>query len=274
MACARGGPRDDSADPRGGTVRSPEVESTPPPGAPPVTPEDQDHLGARPAEAKTQSPEATPEEHESVRPRSRRREFEPPIKVLALGDSLTFGLGGDPGGYRAPLEQLLRREGIEVEFIGPHSDRDGGHHAGKIGRTANILRREVKEVLDDYSPDVVLLLIGTNDIRQPQNTVDQVARDIAEVAGVIRDRLPEVLLIVGSLPPVADSEIQERIDTINRLITARDGVLLEAAPEIHIADIAKHISLDDLDDGLHARQSGYVKMAHVWFETLRAAISH
>src|SRR5580765_2497013 len=41
----------------------------------------------------------------------------PLIRILPLGDSITYGLGAT-GGYRLPLNQLLTNAGYSVDFVG------------------------------------------------------------------------------------------------------------------------------------------------------------
>ena len=41
----------------------------------------------------------------------------PPVRILPLGDSITYGYPV-PGGYRLPLYQLLTNAGYNVDFTG------------------------------------------------------------------------------------------------------------------------------------------------------------
>ena len=43
-----------------------------------------------------------------------------PIRIMPLGDSITYGYSSlsSPGGYRAPLYQLLTNAGFNVDYIG------------------------------------------------------------------------------------------------------------------------------------------------------------
>ncbi len=42
-----------------------------------------------------------------------------PVKIMPLGDSITFGLGSDLNtGYRQPLFLMLTETGYEVDFVG------------------------------------------------------------------------------------------------------------------------------------------------------------
>src|SRR5262245_65452902 len=61
--------------------------------------------GSAAASAATDSPGSTPA----------------PLRVMALGDSNTYGFGGaecDYAGYRGPLQRMLRADGRTVDFVG------------------------------------------------------------------------------------------------------------------------------------------------------------
>ena len=88
----------------------------------------------------------------------------PPIRVLPLGDSITYGYPV-PGGYRLPLYQLLTNAGYNVDFTGTQTDNgapelfDPDHegHPGWTIRGINSIVPDVLAATDD--PDVILLLI-------------------------------------------------------------------------------------------------------------------
>jgi len=63
----------------------------------------------------------------------------PPIRILPLGDSITYGYPVS-GGYRLPLYQLLTNGGYNVDFTGTQTDNGAPdlpdpHHEGHPGWT-------------------------------------------------------------------------------------------------------------------------------------------
>ena len=60
----------------------------------------------------------------------------PTIRIMPMGDSITAGT--EPGGYRAPLENLLERQGYQFDFVGEQIIDDDPsrdpNHWGKSGR--------------------------------------------------------------------------------------------------------------------------------------------
>jgi lysophospholipase L1-like esterase len=91
-----------------------------------------------------------------------------PIRIMPLGDSITFGMGSTTGsGYRAELwRRLVEQSGYGVDLVG--SARTGTlpdiDHEGHSGWTIAQLSDSVDGWLAAATPDVVLLHIGTNDV--------------------------------------------------------------------------------------------------------------
>jgi acyl-CoA thioesterase-1 len=76
-----------------------------------------------------------------------------PIRIVALGDSLTEGLGVDPAqAYPAQLERRLQADGYAVEVI----------NAGNSGETSSGALSRIDWVLN-LQPDIVILATGGND---------------------------------------------------------------------------------------------------------------
>src|SRR5688500_15993420 len=63
----------------------------------------------------------------------------PPVRIMPLGDSITFGAGGTAnlGGYRGPLYTLLTNAGYNVDFVGTQTGNSSGvpdqDHQGHSG---------------------------------------------------------------------------------------------------------------------------------------------
>jgi hypothetical protein len=94
-------------------------------------------------------------------------------RVMAVGDSLTDG-----NFYRARFVARAGADNASVAMVGPKSDAFGGH-AGFSGRSiapfnnpnqtstinGQTVNTSMSGMLTNYNPDVVLLMIGTNDMR-------------------------------------------------------------------------------------------------------------
>src|SRR5258706_8952659 len=104
-------------------------------------------------------------------------------KIMPLGDSITFGYNaqdethGKDGGYRFPLSQLLISAGLNFNFVGSQTNGPAnwnynnheGHPGACIVDIANgitPLNQGGQGWLGLTQPDMILLMIGTNDINQ------------------------------------------------------------------------------------------------------------
>ncbi|OJD11125.1 hypothetical protein ACJ73_09608 [Blastomyces percursus] len=87
------------------------------------------------------------------------------LRILPLGDSITYGQGNSNGnGYRLPLHNLLS-SGNKVEYIGHEkhgsmsNNRHEGHKGFPIGPVGDTGKPSYTQRLN-----IVLLLAGTNDV--------------------------------------------------------------------------------------------------------------
>ena len=143
-------------------------------------------------------------------------------RILPLGDSITWGLGGfhcqppawveewppsqEACGYRVPLYSMLVADGLDVEMVGsqrtgPANAPDAAvHHEGHSGWTIAQLER-VLDRCRDHRPTHVLLHIGTNDVRNAAEGVSGTV--IAERLRRFLDRafeeMPGVTIFVASI---------------------------------------------------------------------------
>ena len=200
------------------------------------------------------------------------------VKVMPLGDSLTYGAGHQlhqNGGYRIDLLQKLAMAGASTDFVGSvqsgpgtMSDRDNEGHNG--WDTLEI-SGSVNSWLTTYTPQVILLLIGTNDIYENASGAT-VAGRLNALIGQIYGRLPNVSLIVASIPPL-DSPKNSNVVAYNALIPGIVGDHAAAGRWIRFVDIYSVVSVADLVDGIHPGTAGYSKMATAWFDTLMEALA-
>jgi acyl-CoA thioesterase-1 len=113
-----------------------------------------------------------------------------PIRILALGDSLTagYGLADLKDSFPAQLEQALKAKGHNVTLI----------QGGVSGDTTTGGRSRVDWMLAE-KPDAVIVALGGNDaLRAVDPTVTQEAMD-AIVKRIKKDNLP--VLVAGMYAP-------------------------------------------------------------------------
>ncbi len=133
-----------------------------------------------------------------------------PCKILPLGDSITYGIGFS-GGYRVELFGKALAAGKNITFLGSlmngPQNVDGvafprnneGHSGWTISQLANI----VPSPALDGQPDIILLMIGTNDMYRgnPATAPDRLTDLINEIIAFD----PDTLLVVSQLTPLSFS---------------------------------------------------------------------
>ncbi len=217
------------------------------------------------------------------------------LKIMPLGDSITDGVDGtDIAGYRGPLNTLLNTAGIQHQFVGSCTDTPGNlpadqqHHEGHSGFTIQGGGRS--GLLDPGNisswlgpsgpnPDVILLMIGTNDVTTYATTLATVPQATANMATLI-DKIsnpttgldPHAKLIIAKITPMAGSyatylpEVQAFNDSLAGLVAQYQNVSLVDMYS------ALNPSTDVASDGLHPNDSGYNKMAQVWLNGIEVAV--
>jgi lysophospholipase L1-like esterase len=83
------------------------------------------------------------------------------FRILAIGESTTFGFGIDPEkAYPKQLERLLEeRKGLEVTVI----------NTGVPAQTSTSILRNIRYQMDRYRPHLVISLFGINDTNEALN---------------------------------------------------------------------------------------------------------
>jgi lysophospholipase L1-like esterase len=192
-----------------------------------------------------------------------------PIRIMPLGDSITDGAGA-PGGYRAPLYNILTNAGFKVDFIGTQTDNGApglpdpdheGHSGWLIGQIDSIIEGVFSKVSD---PDIILLLIGTNDYGTGYDTPHAIDRLEGLVARMATNR-PYAKIIVGNLLVRGEPYNTQIQTTFNPFIPAMVKRQQALGREVYFDDIRSAVPLSDFPDQLHPSAVGYAKMATNWF---------
>ena len=201
------------------------------------------------------------------------------VKIMPLGDSITFGLGPIPGdeGYRKNLYLSLENFGLNVNFVGSESNGTGfdNNHEGHIGWTADEIRDNVFDWLSANPADYILLHIGTNDITLGGQNAAEI---VTEVEGIL-DEVDRWETSSGNSATVILARIILRTDNFARnqttiqfddaleaMVSARVAV---ESDNLVIVDMEHSLNYStDLEDGIHPTAEGYNKMAAVWYNAL------
>jgi lysophospholipase L1-like esterase len=188
------------------------------------------------------------------------------LRIMPLGDSITDG-HGIPGGYRIDLWRMLGARGIAVDFVG--SLRNGPawlpekEHEGHSGWRIDQIQALVDASLRKYRPDVVLLLIGTNDILGHYRVGTAPERLGALVDQMAADR-PAMEILVSTIPPTDSAILNRQVVRYNAAVRQVVRRRAAAGRPIWLVDGGGSLTRADLADGVHPNRTGYRKLARAW----------
>ncbi len=162
--------------------------------------------------------------------------------IMAMGDSLTAGLGVSPqNSYPALLEQMLHERGLNYRVI----------NGGVSGETSSGAKSRVDWIIS-MKPDLVILVTGANDgLRgiDPALIKDNIARIISELQAA------DIEVVLGGMK-MSTNMGQDYVSQFNRLYPE-----LAAAKELGIMEFfLEGVALQpefNQADGIHPNEQGY-----------------
>ena len=169
-----------------------------------------------------------------------------PIKLVALGDSITAGLGLKPGDtYVDHLQTALRAKGLNVEIA----------NAGVSGDTSSDGLDRVDWSVPDGT-DGVILALGANDMLRgidPAVTI----KALNEIVDKLQDRKVDVLLVGMLAPGNLGEAYRVAFNRIFPDLAAKQG--LDLYPFL-LQGVARRADLNQ-DDGIHPNAKGAAVLA-------------
>jgi lysophospholipase L1-like esterase len=199
---------------------------------------------------------------------------EKPVRIMALGDSVTDGLtlpDGTPGSFRNDLWQLLKADRRTVDFVGsqasgeqPLGDPD---HEGHPDWTIGQLNAKATDWLRTYQPDIILLHAGTDDLAGVSTPQAAIAA-LSTLVGTIVAARPAAEVFVATLIPSPSDVLNSQIRQFNEAVP---GIVARRGNQVHLVDMYSALTGADLADPLHPTGGGYSKMAARWFSALIGA---
>lgn len=173
-------------------------------------------------------------------------EADSPITIVAMGDSLTEGLGvPEENAYPAVLERNLQRAGHDVKVV--NAGISGETSAGALSRTEWILR---------LNPDILILETGAND---GFRGVDPAAmrKNIAATIRILQKR--DVIVVLAGMKMVknlGEDYTRAFADVYPNLAVDFDVIFIPFILEGVAGDPALN-----REDGIHPNAEGYRKVA-------------
>lgn len=217
--------------------------------------------------------------------------YDKPLKIMPLGDSITHGVIGvndsDSGGYRTELWHKFVADGLKVSFVGSQchgpDSLSNRNHEGHSGWTIRQIAGLVIKGLNTFQPDIVLLMIGTNDTRK--HSVRTMITELSTLIDQITAHSPNVQILVASIPPIHPAKqplkrvkravaFNQAIPSIVKFKVAQGKkVDFVDMRNMTVNDLTSSLSLD-LDNGLHPNAQGYSKIANHWHDAVFRATAN
>ena len=180
------------------------------------------------------------------------------VDVLMIGDSITHGWEGR--GKEVWAEYYTKRNAVNLGIGGD--------------RTQHVLWRLENGNIDDISPKLAVIMIGTNN--SGDNTPVEIAEGVAMIVKKLRTELPEMkILVLAIFPRGADANDPRR--KVNEQANEIVEMMLRVAgdPTIEYLDIGDAFLNDDgvlpkdiMPDLLHPNEKGY----KIWAEAVEPTI--
>ena len=246
--------------------------------------------------------------HPAARPAAQMLARDAEMRVMALGDSITAGVGAngsriDDGGYRGALAKLLAKNGYRVRFVGSRSDYsaaiDERAHEGWPGYVlrsfpsdpgpgqlyGNLVRKAIRR----YDPDLILLMAGTNDLlrlekRDGGYTLANIAHSMDLLLGEIFKQKHTVRVIVAPVvaSPLVDMCTLAHFDGVDSVCGPSEtenlaSLVRDYASRGYQITLARAMAgavprdRDHFPDGIHpCGAGGYAAVASAWYQAISA----
>jgi lysophospholipase L1-like esterase len=223
--------------------------------------------------------------------------------VVCLGDSITEGKNDGNGGYRQFLQDDLTAMGYSFDFVGKEDNGQPGNttgfsvgmsdpnHEGYGSFTINDTQFGSSQEGHSAPPvgtlltndattnpngstdpvNLVLLMIGTNNMGIEGSSYDSNApSELNQLVNTILNAVPNVSVIVGSIPPLDSSVTMARAQAYNSAIANTVAAYQSQGDNVRFADTYSAMNLSQLDpaDDIHPLPSGYQNIAQAWAQAI------
>ncbi|MGW3174503.1 ricin-type beta-trefoil lectin domain protein [Streptomyces sp. NPDC001153] len=195
-----------------------------------------------------------------------------PLRLMPLGDSITWGVGSPSGnGYRGFLWNELSAEGHALDFVGSGrngtmSDPDNEGHSGwLIDQITGI----ADSVLAGYRPNVITLEIGTNDLNGNYQ-IPTAADRLRALIDRITEDAPDATVLLGTVIISTSGTEEANRPAFNAKLPAIVQAEQAAGKHVRLVDMSA-LTTADLSDPFHPNDNGYRKMADAFNAGVQAA---
>ena len=222
-----------------------------------------------------------------------------PLRILAIGDSITDDCSIN-GAWRRYLQPQLEAAGYPFTFVGRFSSVPVGttftktRHEGICGSviappgmmttpvhgyagTNTYLLRTVADALTNVTADLVLVVMGANDIGRGRNPYWVATNDMPQLLELLFSKLPDANIILTKTTTLRDAVAGYATNAVN--VPVYNGALQAmvngrraAGQNVFLADMYSVVdySTGFQGDHLHPNATGLTNMAREFFSRIRA----
>jgi len=210
---------------------------------------------------------------------------------MPVGDSITDGVGSSMGGgYRVQLFHDALQGHKALTFVGTATDPNGpsmvdgktfprdheGHPGYTIDNSATTsgISPLVDQAIAATHPNIMLLMIGTNDLDRNVDAANAPTRLGALIDKMMNDA-PNALLVVAKITPTLDDGANNGVQTYNNAIAGLVQTRAANGKHIAVVDMYGAITAHSdyktalMNDYLHPKDAGYVVMGDVWYAAIK-----
>ncbi|MBE9193133.1 hypothetical protein IQ230_22825 [Gloeocapsopsis crepidinum LEGE 06123] len=201
-------------------------------------------------------------------------------KIMPLGDSITEGkhrVDPTPGTYRIQLWNNVSADGLKIDFVGSQFNGppslDDKNHEGHGGWTIDEITNLVNRgIFKTYQPDIVLLMIGTNDALG-HSSLREMYNDLSYLIDRIAQQSAKTQILVSSIAPI-DASVRSKTAAnlakdFNALLPDLVDRKVAQGKNVSFVNAGGSLNLSDLTpDGIHPRRQGYDKLGNAWYDAL------
>lgn len=201
------------------------------------------------------------------------------IKIMPMGDSITRGGHGNPGGrYRAELAQALTNQGVVFEYEGEFNDI-AGRHQGTSGWSIEQMTRDYGQSVSLRQPDLVLLLAGTNNHFNP-SVVSEFVERYSDLLDMIHSNAPNAQVVMSTVPKFAydrpntqfwtDAFVDNRNEVTFPVMNAAICEVASQRDWVSVVDLFSVVDIetDYASDAVHLNLFGQQKLAALFEEAV------
>lgn len=181
-------------------------------------------------------------------------------KIVAVGNSITYGMGSSVGGYPAILENIIEDAGYKVEV----------ENKGVPGEKTPYTYQRFQSTIN--GADIVLLMIGVNDIVNPHGCPDSRCNTSYHIG-----RMLDIALSSGVTPllsTITPANPSSEYDKYNSEIREMNSKISAEASKRGVIVVDNYRAIRDnggtslFADRLHFNDRGYKVIAQAWYNAL------